>query len=187
MSNPNDASGYSKSDLISQSFIHLSRLMALLDDTRAVSQIELARFDAIVVARGQAPLVTMQRQTALHQKFVEFFLAGKVAAALCHGSAILRYATLPDGKLLAHGKTVTGFANVEEDFSDNAVWAAGYLSRDKHVQPWRIEDELRKLGANYVQAGLWRSFAVRDGNLITGQQNFSGMATAQAIVQALGE
>lgn len=187
MSDPNDPSGYSESDLISQGFIHSPKLMALLDDTRAVSQVELARFDAIVVAGGQAPLVTMHRQAALHQKFVEFHLAGKVAAALCHGSAILRYATLPNGKLLAHGKTVTGFANVEEDFSDNAVWSAGYLSRDKHVQPWRIEDELRKLGVNYVQAGLWRSFAVRDGNLITGQQNFSGIATAQAIVQALGE
>ena len=80
-----------------------------------------------------------------------------------------------------------GFANVEEDFSDNAVWSAGFLSRDKHVQPWRIEDELRKLGVDHVQAGLWRSVAVRDGNLITGQQNLSGMQTAQAIVQALGD
>jgi putative intracellular protease/amidase len=42
------------------------------------------------------------------------------------------------------------------------------LSREKHVMPWRIEDEMRKIGANYVQAGLWRGFAVRDGNLITG-------------------
>ena len=22
--------------------------------------------------------------------------------------------------------------------------------------PWRIEDELRKIGANYIQAGLWK-------------------------------
>jgi putative intracellular protease/amidase len=52
--------------------------------------------------------------------------------------------------------------------------------------PWRIEDELRALGANYIQAGLWRGFAVRDGNLVTGQQNFSGGETAQVIIQALG-
>ncbi len=32
--------------------------------------------------------------------------------------------------------------------------------------PWRIEDELKKLGANYLQAGLWRGFAIRDGNLV---------------------
>ena len=85
-----------------------------------------------------------------------------------------------EGDFLAAGKTVTGFANVEEDFADNAVWEMGALSRDKHVMPWRIEDELKRLGANYVQAGLWRGFAVRDGNLITGQQNFSGGETARA-------
>ena len=52
--------------------------------------------------------------------------------------------------------------------------------------PWRIETELKALGANYVHAGLWRSFAVRDGNLITGQQNFSGMETARLVIEALG-
>ena len=50
-----------------------------------------------------------------------------------------------------------------------------------------VEDELRARGANYVQAGLWRGFAVRDGNLITGQQNFSGEETARLVVAALGE
>lgn len=52
--------------------------------------------------------------------------------------------------------------------------------------PWRIEDSLREIGANYVQAGLWRGFAVRDGNLITGQQNFSGEEVAREILAALG-
>jgi len=61
------------------------------------------------------------------------------------------------------------------------------LSRDKHVMPWRIEDEMKRLGANYMQAGLWRGFAIRDGNLITGQQNFSGSETAKLVVQAIGE
>ena len=59
------------------------------------------------------------------------------------------------------------------------------LPRDKRVMPWRIEDELRKIGANYIQAGLWRGFAVRDGNLVTGQQNFSGAETAEVIIDAL--
>ena len=61
------------------------------------------------------------------------------------------------------------------------------LSRDKHVMPWRIEDELKKLGANFIQAGLWKGFAIRDGNLVTGQQNFSGSETAEVLVRALGE
>lgn len=187
MSDPNDASGYSVTDLISQGFINTPSLKALIEETKPIGDLKVADFDAIVVAGGQAPMFTFESATALHQKFVEFYLSGKVTAALCHGTAILKFAKLPSGEYLAKGKTVTGFANVEEDFADHAVWEAGLLARDKHVMPWRIEDELKKLGANYIQAGLWRGFAIRDGNLVTGQQNFSGSETAQAIIEALGE
>jgi hypothetical protein len=41
----------------------------------------------------------------------------------------------------------------------------------------RLEDELKRLCGNYVQAGLWRGFVVRDG--VTGRQNFSGAETAR--------
>jgi putative intracellular protease/amidase len=186
MSDPRDASGYSSDDLVSMGFIATSKLAALVDKTRPVSEIDVKAYDAIVVAGGQAPMFTFEKARALHAKFVEFFEAGKIAAALCHGVAVLRYARLSSGEPLVKGKTVTGFANVEEDFADNAVWSMGLLARDKHVMPWRIEDELRKLGGNFVQAGLWRSFATRDGNLITGQQNFSGGATAALVIEALG-
>lgn len=36
--------------------------------------------------------------------------------------------------------------------------------------PWRIEDGMKRIGANYVQAGLWRGFAARDSNLVTGHR-----------------
>jgi putative intracellular protease/amidase len=186
MSDPSDASGYSRTDLISQGFIHTPELRALVADTKRVADLDVARFDAIVVAGGQAPMFTFEAATELHRKFVQFYEAGKVSAALCHGVAILAYAKGSDGEYIAKGKTVTGFANVEEDFADNAVWTYGMLPRDQHVMPWRIEDRLKSLGANYVQAGLWRGFAIRDGNLVTGQQNFSGEETARLVVEALG-
>jgi putative intracellular protease/amidase len=66
------------------------------------------------------------------------------------------------------------------------VWDAGTLDRDTHVMPWRIEDELKALGANYIQAGRWKGFAIRDGHLITGQQNFSASETAQLVIETLG-
>jgi putative intracellular protease/amidase len=140
----------------------------------------------MVVAGGQGPMFTFERAENLQRKFSEFYESGKVTAALCHGTAILRYAKLADGTPLVAGKTVTGFANIEEDFADQAVWDAGMLDPDTHVMPWRIEDELRKLGANFVQAGLWKGFAIRDGNLVTGQQNFSGAEVAQVILEAVG-
>ena len=187
MSDPNDASGYSATDLVSQGFLHTPALRALVDATRPAAEIDVARFDAILVAGGQSPMFSFERATALHAKFVEFHAAGKIAAALCHGVAILKHARLPDGQPLVRGKTVTGFANVEEDFADAAVRGMGLLPPDGHVMPWRIQDALVDLGANYVQAGLWRSFAVRDGNLVTGQQNFSGAETAALVIRALGE
>jgi putative intracellular protease/amidase len=186
MSDPRDASGYSASDLISMGFISTPSLAALVENTRPVAAIDVNQFDGILVAGGQGPMFTFEKATDLHKKFAAFYEAGKVAAAMCHGAAILRYVKLSNGEYMAKGKTVTGFANVEEDFADNAVWSMNLLSRDKHVMPWRVEDELKKIGANYIQAGLWRGFATRDGNLVTGQQNFSGLETAEAILQALG-
>jgi len=187
MSDPRDPSGYSDSDIVSLGFLSTPKLAALVENTRKVAAIDVGAYDAIVVAGGQGPMFTFERAIDLHLKFVEFYEAGKVACALCHGVAVLRHARLSNGEYLAKGKSVTGFANVEEDYADNAVWQMNLLSRDKHVMPWRIEDELKKIGANYMQAGLWRGFAVRDGNLVTGQQNFSPLETADVLVRALGE
>lgn len=187
MSDPRDASGYSAADLISMGFLSTPALAALVENTKPAAEIALDRFDALLVAGGQSPMFSFERAAALYRKFAEFYEAGKVVCALCHGVAILKYARLSNGEPLAKGKTVTGFANVEEDFADNAVWGMGLLPRGQHVMPWRIEDEMKAAGANYIQAGLWRPFAVRDGNLVTGQQNFSGGATADLVVKALGQ
>jgi len=73
---------------------------------------------------------------------------------------------------------VTGFANVEEEFSDAFV--------GQKVMPWRVEDGLTERGANYVHGGLFKAFAVRDGRLITGQQQYSGRKVAQLVIEALG-
>jgi putative intracellular protease/amidase len=186
MSDPEDASEWQAEDVISRGYKHDTQFMKLIENTKPVDAIDLDRFDAIVVAGGQGPMFTFETATNLHAKFSEFYEAGKLSAALCHGVALLRFTRLSDGEPLVAGKTVTGFANVEEDFADQAVWDMGALPKDKHVTPWRIEDELKALGANFIQAGLWKGFAVRDANLITGQQNFSGGETADLIIETLG-
>ena len=186
MSDPEDASGWQAEDVISRGYKHDPQFVKLIETTRPVDEIDLQRFDAIVVAGGQGPMFTFEAATSLHAKFTEFFEAGRLCAALCHGVAVLRYTRLSNGEPLVAGRTVTGFANVEEDYADQSVWDMGALSPDTHVMPWRIEDELKALGANYIQAGGWRGFAIRDGNLITGQQNFSGGETADLIIETLG-
>jgi putative intracellular protease/amidase len=186
MSDPDDPSEWQADDVISRGYKNDPHFVKLLENTKSVDSLDPNDFDGIVVVGGQAPMFTFEAATNLHEKFRQFYEGGKLAAALCHGVALLRYVTLSNGDPFVKGKTVTGFANVEEDFSDNAVWEMGALDRSRHVMPWRIEDELKRLGANFIQAGLWKGFAIRDGNLVTGQQNFSGRETAQLIVETLG-
>jgi putative intracellular protease/amidase len=86
----------------------------------------------------------------------------------------------------AAGRTVTGFADVEEDQSDAVVWPMGLRPQGTHVMPGRIEDDSRAAGANDIQAGAWRPSAVRDGLVIGGQQDFPGGVTARLVIAALG-
>jgi putative intracellular protease/amidase len=86
-------------------------------------------------------------------------------------------AKLANGSYLIQGKTITGFANSEEDYADRVV--------GQKVMPFRIEDEAKKLGANFVTKEAFSPHAVRDGNLITGQQQNSGAETAKLVLAAL--
>jgi putative intracellular protease/amidase len=134
--------------------------------------------DALVVCGGQAPMFQFREHADLKAAIASFYEARKPTAALCHGVASLIDIELSDGSYLVEGKTVTGFANLEEDFSDAAV--------GKKVMPYRVEEELRARGANYVQAGLFKAFAIRDQHLITGQQQYSGTKVARLVIEALG-
>jgi putative intracellular protease/amidase len=186
MSDPDDETQWQAEDQISRGYKHDPRFRAQIEHTRPVRELDVAAYDTLVVAGGQAPMFTFEQATDLHAKFAAFYETGKVTAALCHGTAILVFARLSNGEPLAKGKTVTGFPNVEEDAADAMTWKLGFLPHGRHVMPWRIEDSLKDLGANYIQAGAFKPFAIRDGNLVTGQQNFSGAETAKLILEAVG-
>jgi putative intracellular protease/amidase len=178
LSDPRDESGYSADDVISMGFLNTPRLVALLEDTPGLADLDLDAFDAIYVAGGQAPMYQFRGNEDLQAAIRGFYEAEKPTAALCHGVSALMDIKLSDGSYLIEGKTMTGFANVEEDAANEAA--------GQTVQPWRIEDAARERGANYVEGGLWKAFAVRDGRLITGQQQFSGRETARLVIEALG-
>ena len=178
LSDPRDGSRWSADDLISMGFLNTPELAALLEDTPRLADLDLDDFDAIVVCGGFSPMFTFREHHDLKRTIAAFYEAEKPTALLCHGVSALIDVRLSDGSHLVEGKSVTGFANVEEDYTDTAV--------GQKVMPYRIEDELRKRGANYIQAGLFKAFAVRDGRLITGQQQYSGAKVAELVIDALG-
>lgn len=177
LSDPRDASGYSKDDTLSLHYIHQSDFMQLLENTAAIADLNVNEFDAIVVCGGQSPMFTFRQDAALIQAFASFYETGKPTAALCHGTCILLEAKLSNGAYLISGKTITGFANSEEDYADQLV--------GQKVMPFRIEDEAQKLGANFITEAAFSPHAMRDGHLITGQQQNSGTKTAKLVLQAL--
>ena len=176
-SDPSDTSGYSKDDALSLEYLNKPGFTKLLENTPAIGAIDPADFDAVIVAGGQSPMFTFRDNRALNDLFLAFYRAGKASAALCHGTCLLLDLKNTDGSALIRGKRMTGFANSEEDFADQVV--------GHKVMPFRIEDVARKLGAAFVTAPAFQPFAVRDGNLITGQQQHSGHEVAKLVLQAL--
>ncbi len=177
-SDPRDPSGYSEEDVTSLGFLTSPRLGSLLASTVPLASVDSGAFDAIYVAGGQAPMFSFRDHAGLHQLLREFYEAGKVTAVVCHGTAALLDATLSDGRYLIEGKRMTGFANSEEDYADQFTGAK--------VMPFRIEDEARARGANFVAAPTFVPHAERDGNLITGQQQYSAAVAARLMLDALG-
>jgi len=178
-SDPEDASGYSAHDILSLGFKKSPAHAALLQNTKRTDDVNPEQYDAVFFAGGQSPMVTFRGNETLQKLAARFYEAGKVTALVCHATCLLLETRLSSGDLLVKGKTWTGFATSEEKFADSFV--------GQRIQPFWIEDEARTLdGTNFVVDQMFREFAVRDGLLVTGQQQYSGAAAARLVIEALG-
>jgi putative intracellular protease/amidase len=177
-SNPTDASGYSAHDVISLGFMQQQWFTDMLNNTKKLTEVDPSQFDAIFLVGGQGPMYTFRGNVDLEKLFAGFYESGKPSAAVCHSTALLLEAKKSNGELLVAGKTWTGFADSEEEYADQAV--------GQKIQPYRIETEARKIaGTTFKVADAFQSYAIADGNLITGQQQNSGAAAAELLVHQL--
>lgn len=178
-SDPRDESKYSVDDLISLGFIHSLETSKRIEQSRPLKDLRIQDFDAVLLVGGQGPMYTFFNDERVHKLAVQFYEGGKVLAVICHATCILLKLKLSNGKLLVEGKTWTGFANSEEQYADTYV--------GQRIQPFWIEKEARKIpNTNFVVSGRFRSHAVRDGRLVTGQQQYSGAEAAKLVIAALG-
>lgn len=177
-SDPRDESKYSAHDLISLGFLCSPEHAKLVENSRPINELKIADYDVVLFVGAQAPMYMYYNDERVHNLAAQFYKSGKLTAVLCHATCIL-LKTKVDGKLLVEGKTWTGFANSEEKYADEFV--------GKRIQPFWIEDEAKKIpGTNFIVSGRFKAHAVRDGNLITGQQQYSGGAVARLVIEALG-
>jgi putative intracellular protease/amidase len=179
-SNPTDASGYSAHDVISLGYLQKPEFNQMLTNTKKLTDVKHNDYAAIFLVGGQGPMYTFRGNMELEKLFGSFYETGKPAAAVCHSTTLLLEAKKSNGELLVKGKTWTGFADAEEKFADKVV--------GMKIQPYRIEEEARKIaGTTFKVAAPFSSYAIADGNLITGQQQNSGAAAAELVVELLGK
>ena len=177
-SNPTDPSGYSAHDVISLGFMQKDYFNQMLMNTKKLTEVDPHTYKAIFLVGGQGPMYTFRDNSKLGKLFTSFYESGKPSAAVCHSTTLLLCAKKSDGDLLVKGKTWTGFSDAEEDFADKAVGLK--------IQPYRIETEARKIKETvFKTAAPFSSYAIKDGNLITGQQQNSGEAAARLVIEAL--
>ncbi|WP_038490608.1 type 1 glutamine amidotransferase domain-containing protein [Collimonas arenae] len=152
-----------------------SAAQAALASTIKLSTVQAADYDAVFYPGGHGPLWDLSEDKNSIALIETMHAAGKPVSAVCHAPGVLRHARAKDGSPLVKGKKVTGFSNSEE--------AAVQLT---DIVPFLVEDELKKLGGNYSKVADWGSYAVVDGNLVTGQNPASSVAVAEQVLKLLG-
>src|SRR5215472_11489918 len=83
-SDPRDESKYSADDLISLGFINSPSHMALVENSKPISQLNVAEFDAMLFVGGQAPMYTFYSDERVHDLAASSLRSGKITAVLCH-------------------------------------------------------------------------------------------------------
>lgn len=145
-----------------------------LANTRKLADVDAADFDAVFYPGGHGPLWDLAEDRHSIDLIESFWNTGKPVAAVCHAPGVLRRVKDGEGQPLVKGRKVTGFSNAEE----TAVGLDG-------VVPFRVEDELQRLGGEYDRGAEWASHIEIDGRLVTGQNPASSAAAAQALMQQL--
>ncbi|PZQ53452.1 MAG: type 1 glutamine amidotransferase domain-containing protein [Novosphingobium pentaromativorans] len=149
--------------------------MEKLKHSLKVADLTAEPYDAVFLTGGHGTMWDLPESTALADLLTTAFAEGKVVSAVCHGPAGLVNAKDTKGKPLVAGRKVSAFTNSEEE-------AAGLT----HAVPFLMETRIRELGALYERGPDFQPHAVRDGNLVTGQNPASSKRVAQLVLEAIG-
>lgn len=135
-----------------------------------------AEFAALVIPGGQGVMVDLLRDATAHTLLARFGADARPVGLICHAPALLAY--MPQDTNPFRGRRVTSVSALEEWYIETLVMGA-------EAQDRAIGDRLDAVGMRYDSGFPGRGHAVRDGNLVTSQNPFSGDAFAAAFTAAL--
>ena len=147
---------------------------AVLASTLKLAEVSARNFDAVFYPGGHGPLWDLAEDAASIALIEAMLAAGKPVAAVCHAPGVLRHAKDSNGNSVLRNRSVTGFANSEEQ-------AVGLTD----IVPFLVEDMLQQNGGHYSKLADWQPYVVADGALITGQNPASSAPAASALLEKL--
>ncbi|UGT38750.1 type 1 glutamine amidotransferase domain-containing protein [Nocardia yamanashiensis] len=179
-SEPDSDVSVEKEDQVSRDFFADPVKNAAFGSTAKLADLNPDDYDVIFYTGGTGTMWDFPDDPDVQRFARRLWDNGKIVSAVCHGSSALTNVTLADGSYLVAGRRVTGFSDAEEKVAEDNLTKLGY----KFV-PWYVQDRLIERGGIYDEGAPYSVHVVADGNLITGQQNSSGGALAEAIVEKL--
>ena len=145
-----------------------------LASSQKLSDLDASNYDAVFYPGGHGPLWDLTNDQDSKRIIESFASNDRPIGAVCHASGVLRDVVGKDGNPFVSGRRVTGFSNSEEE-------AAGLTS----IVPYLVEDALSAKGGIYEKGDDWAPLAIRDGNLITGQNPASSSQVAKELLALL--
>ncbi|MEM7160591.1 MAG: type 1 glutamine amidotransferase domain-containing protein [Myxococcota bacterium] len=155
-------------------FYEDAELMALIDDTKAPTEVDSSEYAAVVYIGGHGAPFDYRSSKTLNAFAERIYAQGGIVAGICHGVCGLIDLENDAGQPLVAGRRVTGFSNEEEGGLRDAM-------------PYLLEDALVAQGAVFSRVQPWASNVEVDGRLISGQQHRSAAEFTRAVMTALSE
>src|SRR3954462_2094191 len=132
-----------------------------LAHTIPLADVQAADYDTVFYVGGHGPMWDLAESPVSIALLESFYDSGKVIALVCHSPGVLRHVTY-QGEPLVKGKRVTGFTNEEEEEPrEKEKRETGLKKEEKEevglpqVVPFRVEDELTRLGAKFEKVPNW--------------------------------
>ena len=138
-----------------------------------LTDVDVARYDAVFIPGGLAPMVDMPQAPLLKKVIAATYERNAIVGAVCHGPVSLLNVTLSDGSYLVNGKNIASFTTAEED---------NYARQDI---PFDLQTALTDQGAIFHAAAPWTANSIADGNLVTGQNPASAKGVGEKMVALL--
>jgi putative intracellular protease/amidase len=172
-SDPYFAQSTEPDDLVSKGFLSDPRLVAKLDNTAKLGDVDLDTYDAVHVAGGRGATFDLYPNDDVARALDHFWAKEQVVGAICHGAIAL--GNIPER---VRGRRTTGYT-LEGDRELQQMFGSDFLI------PHFPQIVLEEAGSDYTRVAPNDPYVVQDGKLITGQNQQSASEYALVLLHAL--